>query len=76
MTNEPIRILRLPKVLDRTGYCRSTIYRLMAEGTFPASVALGKRSMGFFEHEIDAWLAARVRRVIPATSSATAGSHA
>ena len=32
---EPDRIIRLKTVLARTGLSRSTIYRKIAEGTFP-----------------------------------------
>jgi predicted DNA-binding transcriptional regulator AlpA len=31
----PIRFLRLPEVLERTGLSRSTIYVRLAEGRFP-----------------------------------------
>ena len=34
---EPDRIIRLKTVLSRTGLSRSTIYRKIAEGTFPAA---------------------------------------
>ena len=34
---EPDRIIRLKTVLARTGLSRSTIYRKIAEGTFPRS---------------------------------------
>jgi prophage regulatory protein len=55
-----IRILRLPEVMGRIGICRASIYQLMTEGTFPKSVSLGARAVGWCEHEIDAWLQARV----------------
>jgi len=32
---QPDRIIRLKTVLTRTGLSRSTIYRKIAEGTFP-----------------------------------------
>jgi prophage regulatory protein len=35
---EPDRIIRLKTVLSRTGQSRSTIYRKIAEGTFPAQL--------------------------------------
>ena len=35
---QPERIIRLKTVLSRTGLSRSTIYRKIAEGTFPAQV--------------------------------------
>jgi prophage regulatory protein len=49
-------ILRLPAVKERTGLSRSTIYARMAEGTFPTSIALGGRAVGWVEAEINEWL--------------------
>lgn len=52
-------ILRRPKVEAKTGLSRSTIYAGMAAGTFPQAVRLGPRAVGWFEDEIDDWLAQR-----------------
>jgi prophage regulatory protein len=52
-----IRILRLPAVLDKTGKCRSSVYREMAEGSFPRSVPIGARAIGWLESDIDAYIA-------------------
>jgi prophage regulatory protein len=51
--------LRLPRVKQRTGLGRSTIYRLMSLGQFPSAVKLAHRAVGWHEADIDAWLAAR-----------------
>ncbi len=56
----PIRILRLPDVIDRVGICRASIYQHMAAGLFPKTISLGARSVGWLEHEIDAWLTAKI----------------
>jgi Prophage CP4-57 regulatory protein (AlpA) len=37
---EPDRIVRLKTVLARTGLSRSTIYRKIAEGTFPSQLKI------------------------------------
>ena len=37
---EPDRIIRLRTVLARTGLSRSTIYRKIAEGTFPPQIRI------------------------------------
>ena len=37
---EPDRIVRLKTVLARTGLSRSTIYRKIAEGAFPAQLKI------------------------------------
>ena len=55
------RLIRLKEVQHRVGLSRSTIYRFMAEGTFPKPVHLGQRSVGWIEHEIDDWLRSRSR---------------
>ena len=57
-----LTILRLPEVKARTGLSRSTIYLKMAEGSFPEPIALGARSVGWIESEIDAWIARRIEQ--------------
>ncbi len=57
---KPKRILKLPAVVERTGYSRSHIYTLEAQGLFPKKIKLGARSIGFLEHEIDEWIDSRV----------------
>ena len=59
-TNPPIRFLRLPEVLERTGLSRSTIYVRLAEGRFPQPVRLGDRAVGWIEAEIDEWVRERI----------------
>jgi prophage regulatory protein len=60
--HHPIRILRLPEVMARVGICRASIYQQMGGGLFPKSIPLGPRAVGWIESEIDAWLAARIRK--------------
>lgn len=50
-------ILRLPEVERRTGLRRPTIYRRAKAGTFPQPVRIGPNSTGWFESEIDSFLA-------------------
>ena len=59
-TNPPIRFLRLPEVMKRTGLSRSTIYVRLAEGRFPRPVALGGRAVGWIEAEIEKWVTERI----------------
>ena len=54
------RVLKLPEVTERTGKKRSSIYRDIAAGVFPAPVKLGERASGWLEHEINAWIAERI----------------
>lgn len=59
----PTVILRRRVVQDRTGLSRSTIYLRMAQGSFPKSVPLGVRAVGWLEDEIEAWLQGQVASV-------------
>ena len=59
---EEIRFLRLPEVEKAVGKKRSTIYRDIAAGTFPAPYDLGNsRSVGWLSTEISAWILNRPR---------------
>lgn len=42
-----------------TGLSRSTIYAMIAEGTFPKPLRLGKRAVGWPESAINEWLEGR-----------------
>ncbi|MEC5293712.1 AlpA family phage regulatory protein [Aurantimonas sp. C2-6-R+9] len=53
----PDRIVRLNTVLARTGLSRSTIYRKIAEGTFPAQMRISANGAGWHESDIDRWVA-------------------
>jgi prophage regulatory protein len=55
--HQPDRIIRLKTVLSRTGLSRSTIYRKIAEGTFPAQIRISTNGAGWRESEIDRWIA-------------------
>ncbi len=59
--NATDRILRLPTVLARTGLSRSTLYRKIAEGTFPRQVRISIHGAGWYESEINRWIADPVR---------------
>lgn len=66
-----MRIIRLKKVLERTGLGRSTVYKMMANGTFPIAVSLGGKSRGWVEEEVESWIRSRMdARHMPAQYSA------
>lgn len=54
------RVIRLPKVIEKTGMRRSSIYASMKNGRFPASFNLGPRCVGWLEGEIDQWIVDRM----------------
>jgi len=49
------QLLRLPAVLQATGLARSTIYRMIAEGNFPAPIKLAKRAVAWRPDHIRQW---------------------
>jgi prophage regulatory protein len=51
-----VSILRRRYVQGCTGLSRSTIYRRVAEGTFPKPVNLGGRAVGWIAAEVQDWL--------------------
>lgn len=58
---QPDRIVRLKTVLARTGLSRSTIYRKIAEGTFPPQLKISANGAGWHESDIDRWVADPIR---------------
>ena len=64
------RFIRLPEVLSRTGYGRTSIYRKMEDGSFPKSVKLNgspiapnlfdSRAVAWIEDEVDQWIESRI----------------
>lgn len=53
----PDRIIRMKTVLARTGLSKSTVYRKIAEGTFPRQVRISANGAGWHESEINRWVA-------------------
>ena len=57
-----LSIIRMPELVRITGLSKVGIYRLMKEdSTFPRQVDLGKRAVGWFQHEVNEWLLSRKR---------------
>ena len=64
------RFIRLPEVLSRTGFGRTSIYRKMEDGSFPRSVkldgppidpsAFDSRAVSWIEDEVEQWIESRI----------------
>ena len=54
---QPDRIIRMGTVRYRTGLSRSTIYRKIADGTFPSQIKIGVNGSGWHESDIASWIA-------------------
>ena len=53
------RFMRIGDVMLTTGLGRSTIYRMVAARTFPAQIQISAQNVGWWQADVDAWLAAR-----------------
>ena len=60
VTSAPKNILRLPKVVQKTGLSRATIYAYIKKNQFPAPLSLGDRSSGWLENEVENWIDSRI----------------
>lgn len=58
LKSSPTRIIRVPEVLNRIGTSRTHLYRLIKANKFPAPVKLSEKLIGFYEHEVEEYLAA------------------
>ncbi len=56
------RMLRAREVMKRTGLSRSTLWRHIRAGKFPAPIELGVNSIGWRESWITAWEEEQPRR--------------
>lgn len=55
-----MKLLRLPAVMEKTGLAKSTIYKYVKQGDFPATVPLCGRSVAWIDSEVDEWLSERL----------------
>ena len=69
--NPRATILRRKQVEARTGLSKSTIYAKTKlnpdrpgdfDASFPKPIPLGAKSVGWLEHEIDAWIETRIQQ--------------
>jgi prophage regulatory protein len=55
-------IIRLNEVMALIPYSRASIYRLMANGTFPKSINLGGRSVFWVRSQIEAFIIEQIEK--------------
>lgn len=53
------RIIRLPQVCEMVGLSRTSVYRFIQRGEFPAPIKIGLMS-GWLEYEIAAWIDGKI----------------
>lgn len=50
-----VRIIRKPELFSRVGLSDATIWRMEKSGKFPRRLKLGGNSVGWLDHEVEAW---------------------
>jgi prophage regulatory protein len=50
------KLLKIKEVIKLTRLSKTTIYQMARDGQFPKPMKLGKRSSGWFEHEIESFI--------------------
>ena len=55
-----MKVLKLKAVTEKTTLCHSTIYKLIAEGSFPRPIDLTGRAVGWVDSEIDHWITSKI----------------
>ena len=50
------QFIRLGEVIQITSLSKTSIYRLISEGTFPKQIQIGKRAVVWVRSDINAWI--------------------
>lgn len=59
--SKTFRIVRASNAPKKLGVGKTRFYQLTKSDRFPKPVVLGARARGYYEHELDEWLAAQPR---------------
>ncbi len=57
MTN----LIRITKVMEKIGCARSTIYWMVANGTFPKQMRISERISVWKEKDVDEWIENKIK---------------
>ena len=55
------KLLRLPEVLERVPFGKTTLYRLQSEGSFPQGIQLGSNMVAWVASDIDKWVSRKIK---------------
>ena len=55
------RLLRLPEVLERIPFGKTTLYRLQSEGSLPQGIQLGSNMVAWVASDIDKWVSRKIK---------------
>lgn len=69
------RIIRKPELFSKIGLSDATIWRMERSGKFPGRIRLGGNSCGWFDNEIEDWLATKAADRKESRSSVVSDRH-
>lgn len=64
-----INILRIAGTSKKVGLSKSSIWKGVGEGTFPAPLELGPKARGWLESDLDEWISNRPVAQVKQTSA-------
>jgi prophage regulatory protein len=60
--------LRLPQVIEKIKVSKSTLWKMVRDGKFPAQVKLTERTSAWIEEEVDEWCKQRIYASAPSAA--------
>ena len=57
-----MKFIRLTEVKKMTGLGRSSIYKFMADDSYPQTVSLGGRAVAWVEKEVQEWMFEKIAK--------------
>ena len=60
----PKRLLRVAEVMDRCGFKRTTLHRLVKRDDFPKPVMLTNRAVAWLESDVEEWIESRHEAIV------------
>ena len=66
-----MRFIKTRQVLEMLGVSRTTLWRMVQNGSFPQPVQITGRNAHYVLQAVEAWMRARVQRVPRETKAAT-----
>ena len=66
-----MRFIRPVEVLRMIGVSRTTLWRMVQAGAFPAPVRITDRSRGYVLEDVEAWMKSRTQRPSPVAAAIT-----
>lgn len=71
-----VRFIRTRQVLEMIGVGRTTLWKMVQEGTFPRPLRITERNSGYLLEAVEEWMQLRTQGGCPGNPRAAGGPHA